>query len=138
MKTLPIDDRIYTVYSVLPPAHKTGFIHELLNNSEDCNAIITKYVKSYFTKIKKDKNIFNTLVYKTNSGNIVNIIFQNDIIHINSDSALEIRKFVKTLLYEGHIIVNETPKTKHSNFYLPYYAVYKKLNTSDRYPMIPN
>lgn len=133
-----IDERGYIIYNVLPPDKKIQYLSEIFKGG-NYPEITQDYINSFFKNLSRRGAFeFNTLVVKTKTGNIVNIIFDKNIIHINASNMSDIRTFIHTVIHNGSILFKLSEVKPSDKFHLPCYARYIKLNRDVKYTFSVN
>lgn len=134
----------YVLYSILPLDQKIEFMERLMN-LEDADDLSQEYYTSHFSEVLEDDKIneIGILSYYTPDGDKVNIIFHDNVIHVNCDRLVPIKELIYEMFYEGNIMVRDksfkkTPENRH-RYHMRYYRAYRKANIEDdRLPISEN
>lgn len=144
MKDLNFSNGSYVLFSILPLDKKIEFLDRIMNQ-EDADELSKEYYTDHFSEVLDDDEVneIGILSYYTPENDKVNIIFHDNVIHVNSDKLTPIKHLIEEMFYDGNIVVRDKSykKTKHNKhrYHMRFYRAYRKINIeNEKLPIVNN
>jgi hypothetical protein len=134
METLEFSNNSFVLYQILPDHKKILFLSETFDSEDTTDDITMRYYQNHFESIlnKDGSTELGILSYTTVDGDRVNVIFQDNYVHVNSDRLIPIKELVSILFDDGNILVRDIRlkknKSNRERYHMRFYRAYKKIN----------